>query len=284
MPDCIGRTLPDALRCLRALGAPEPEVAVGAGEGNDGRGRDPGDPLEIVSQDPPPGCPVEDRIRLGVPGRSLLRRLPSIFETTDAAGGHFLRGLLHVPAHILCETESRMRELPALLDPSIAPAAALPWLSRLVGLPPGSGLPPGRLRATVARAPEIWRWRGTARGLRLGLEALLGWDGVRIDERSPSRLPRIGEARVVRSPGERAIVLIHAPRRRSALTGPERAGLRRAIRLLAPAHARCEVRLRDDPVAPPPGHLVGDARVGAGPGRVRRRPATGGADEGGGEC
>lgn len=56
--------------------------------------------------------------------------------------------------------------LAAYLDPLLAPVDFVGWLAGWVGLAVDDDWPPARRRELVARTVELYRWRGTARGLR----------------------------------------------------------------------------------------------------------------------
>lgn len=62
----------------------------------------------------------------------------------------------------------------AYLDPAVAPADFVDWLTHWVALPMADEWPPDRRRALVARAVELHRWRGTRRGLKNLLETVTG--------------------------------------------------------------------------------------------------------------
>ena len=62
----------------------------------------------------------------------------------------------------------------AYLNPRLAPAGMLPFLAHWVGWPLSSDLTLDQQRDLIARALEIYRWRGTQRGLRLSLHLATG--------------------------------------------------------------------------------------------------------------
>ncbi|MEO1338000.1 MAG: phage tail protein, partial [Myxococcota bacterium] len=57
-----------------------------------------------------------------------------------------------------------------LTDPTVAPASALPWLGSWLGLTLAESIAPEQRRQAVARAMELYQWRGTLRGLALALD------------------------------------------------------------------------------------------------------------------
>ncbi len=69
---------------------------------------------------------------------------------------------------------STLDNLPAYLDPALAPADFLQWLSSWVGVDADPAWPEELRRAVVVRAVELHRWRGTRRGLAERLRLCFG--------------------------------------------------------------------------------------------------------------
>ena len=86
--------------------------------------------------------------------------LPAIYQE-DELGQRFLSALDEVLAPVLATLDN----LAAYLDPRLAPVDFLGWLAGWVGLVLDENWPAERQRAAVAGAAELYRWRGTARGL-----------------------------------------------------------------------------------------------------------------------
>lgn len=74
----------------------------------------------------------------------------------------------------LAPVVSTIDNLEAYLDPDLAPPDMLRWLATWVAYPVGETWPDDRARALVRRAVELYRWRGTVKGLRALLETYLG--------------------------------------------------------------------------------------------------------------
>jgi phage tail-like protein len=62
----------------------------------------------------------------------------------------------------------------AYFDPSLAPEDFVEWISSWVGFALDEKWSLERRRTVVAAAVELYRWRGTKKGLRLAVEALTG--------------------------------------------------------------------------------------------------------------
>jgi len=95
--------------------------------------------------------------------------LPALYQDDDFAQ-RFTAGLDDVAAPVLGVLDN----LTAYFDPVLAPTDFLPWLSSWVGVALDENWPLARRRALVARAGELYRSRGTARGLADQIELYTG--------------------------------------------------------------------------------------------------------------
>ncbi|MFE6770263.1 phage tail protein I [Streptomyces fimicarius] len=106
----------------------------------------------------------------GLPSRYPIGELlPALYADDDLAQ-RFTAGLDTVLAPVL----STLDNLPAYVDPALAPADFLPWLASWVGVETDPAWPVELRRAVVARAVELHRWRGTRRGLVERLRLVCG--------------------------------------------------------------------------------------------------------------
>jgi phage tail-like protein len=84
--------------------------------------------------------------------------------------------------------------LPAYLDPWLAPSDFLEWLGSWFGLALDDTWSVDRRRAVLANAFEFYRMRGTARGLKAQVETLTGGTAEIIDTGGVSTSTTAGEA------------------------------------------------------------------------------------------
>jgi phage tail-like protein len=103
---------------------------------------------------------------LGTP-RPLIDSLPGIYQEDDVA-----RSLTGVFDDALAPVVSTIDNLPAYLDPALAPDDFLDWLAGWVGILPDETWSVERRRALVALAVQLYRKRGTAAGLAMHLRLL----------------------------------------------------------------------------------------------------------------
>jgi phage tail-like protein len=106
----------------------------------------------------------------GLPSRYPIgEQLPALYADDDLAQ-RFTAGLDTVLAPVLATLDN----LPAYLDPRLAPGDFVDWLASWVGVAVDDEWPPERRRAVVAAAVRLHRRRGTRRGLAELLRLCLG--------------------------------------------------------------------------------------------------------------
>ncbi|MGV8174350.1 MAG: phage tail protein [Methanothrix sp.] len=106
------------------------------------------------------------------PRDSYLRYLPAAYQE-DEASRRFLERFLSIFESDLQESEDLISNIPSFLDPISAPSSFLPWLADWLALDLYE-LMGERNREYLAKAVELYKWKGTARGLRALVETLTG--------------------------------------------------------------------------------------------------------------
>jgi phage tail-like protein len=95
--------------------------------------------------------------------------LPPFYEEADRTGDEsengVLNGLLRIFETILTPLDRTINELPYYFDPRLAPAAMLPWLAFWVAMVLDENWPEHRRRMLISQAAELYRWRGTRKGM-----------------------------------------------------------------------------------------------------------------------
>lgn len=122
--------------------------------------------LELVSEDRH-ATPTVASLRLQFPKQSYLRYLPAVFQD-DERGRDFLERFLSLFESVLYDLEREIFTTRRYADPWAVPAGFLPWLASWLALPDADQwLEDGgaRLRTLIARANELYRFRGTRGGL-----------------------------------------------------------------------------------------------------------------------
>jgi phage tail-like protein len=127
--------------------------------------------LHVVSQFPAPGDPVGDRrsIRVEIATRPWIQFLPGIYQDADEENGNVLERFLLIAQHLTTGVEEKLEFLHEIFDPRTTSETFLPWLASWLAMPLLEGWDEEKRREIVQRVPELYRLRGTARGLKLAL-------------------------------------------------------------------------------------------------------------------
>ena len=102
-----------------------------------------------------------------------LHSLPDIFQDND-----FLRRFLLIFEDIWEPLERRQDHIEMYFDPRTCPETFLPWLASWLGLIFSAQWPEARRRRLLAEAMDLYRWRGTRKGLIQMIEVCTGFTPV----------------------------------------------------------------------------------------------------------
>jgi len=102
----------------------------------------------------------QDNIDVERPERSFLEYLPSIYRDDKN-----MEQFLHVFEDIYYPIENMVNNISLFFDPSLTTESMLKWLGYWLGLVMDTKIPLERRRELVRSASELYRWRGTKRGL-----------------------------------------------------------------------------------------------------------------------
>lgn len=91
---------------------------------------------------------------------SYLKHLPAMYREDE-----FMGRFLLIFESVLKPIERTVENLPLYFDPLITPEEVLPWLASWVDVALDPRWPEERRRELVKSAVELYRWRGTRRGL-----------------------------------------------------------------------------------------------------------------------
>jgi phage tail-like protein len=98
-----------------------------------------------------------------------LRYLPAIYHDNS-----FLAGFLLIFEKLMSPVEDILDQIDGYFVPSLTPADFLPWLALWLDLALDEHWPEHKRRQLVRHGFELYRWRGTRRGLRGFLRLYLG--------------------------------------------------------------------------------------------------------------
>lgn len=139
--------------------------------------------------------------RLGSPV-PMVGLLPGIYHDDEFTAA-FTGGLDDVLAPVFASLDC----LDAYVDPWLAPDDFLQWLAGWTGVIIDEGWPVDRSRAFIANIAELYRWRGTVRGLRAELAIYTGGD-VEITDSGDTAWSRTPGAAVPGEPEPRLAVRV----------------------------------------------------------------------------
>jgi phage tail-like protein len=102
----------------------------------------------------------------------LFDSLPAVYRREGKAG--FLYRMRALFGEVLTDTEEKVDGIHNHLSPIRAPAVFLPWLASWVALVLDETWPVEKRREHISKAVELYRWRGTIRGIKTFVEIYTG--------------------------------------------------------------------------------------------------------------
>ena len=130
----------------------------------------------VLEQRPARGQMVYEgtEVTIWVARRGYLEHLPAIYRRSDAVGRNLVRDLCFVFEHMFDSIDKNLVDGWRFYDPHVAPMEFLDWLSGWTAFTLDLDWPEAQKRALVKRAVDLYRIRGTKRGLTLFLKLFTG--------------------------------------------------------------------------------------------------------------
>lgn len=136
-------------------------------------------------------------VTLWVARRGYMELLPAIYRRSDALGRNVVRDICFVFEHLFGSVEELLDEGHVFYDPHECPPEFLPWLASWTAMVVDMDWPEAKKRAILKRAVDLYRIRGTVRGLSLALQVFTGHEPLIEENKWPFKGFRVGsEARV----------------------------------------------------------------------------------------
>ena len=135
---------------------------------------------------------VGEKVTLTVSRESYMKWLPSIFQRSDVTGSNFLRELLWITQHLFGEIEERLDVIHTYFDPNESPEEFLPWLAGWTAMILEEDWPKSKKRKLIKKAIELYKIRGTVKGLKLFISLFTGYEPEIIENAWPFRGFQIG--------------------------------------------------------------------------------------------
>lgn len=186
VPDVLGLSLRKALQVVRLSGMEMGAVLYRESyEAKD----------TILEQDPKGGRMVSldnTKLTLWVARESYVKWLPAIYQRSDALGRNFIRDVLWIVQHLFGSIEEQLDSLHQYFDPFETPERFLPWLGGWSAMRLEVDWPTSRKRRLIKNAIELYRWRGTVKGLGLFIKLFTGFEPTIIENEWPFAGWRVG--------------------------------------------------------------------------------------------
>jgi phage tail-like protein len=115
-----------------------------------------------------------NEVTIWVARRGLLENLPAIYRRSDAVGRNLTRDVCWLFEHMFDSVLRNLDDGWRFYDPHVAPMEFLQWLSQWTAFTIDLDWPDAQKRALIKRAVDLYRVRGTKRGLALFLKTFTG--------------------------------------------------------------------------------------------------------------
>ncbi|HEX2574615.1 MAG TPA: phage tail protein [Polyangia bacterium] len=135
---------------------------------------------------------VGEKVTLMVSRESYIKWLPSIYQRSDVSGRNFLRDLLWITQHLFGAIEDQLDFIHTYFDPYESPKEFLPWLAGWTAMVVEEDWPIEKKRLLIKKAIEIYKIRGTVRGVKLFISLFTGNEPEIVENAWPFRGFRIG--------------------------------------------------------------------------------------------
>ena len=131
---------------------------------------------QVLTQKPARGQMVYsgEKVTLGISRESYVKWLPSIYQRSDINGKNLVRDLMWIIQHLFSSVEERLDLVHQFFDPYEAPEVFLPWLASWSAMVLEEDWPIAKKRRLIKKAIEMYRIRGTVKGLKLFISLFTG--------------------------------------------------------------------------------------------------------------
>lgn len=214
----------------------------------------------VLDQRPARGQMVYEgtEVTIWVARRGYLEHLPAIYRRSDAVGRNLVRDLCFVFEHMFDSIDHKLGEGWRYYDPHVAPPGFLDWLAAWSAFTVDLDWPEAQKRALVKRAVDLYRIRGTRRGLALFLKLFTGHEpeitentwpfkGFRLEAEGAEEGARIGLDSVVLPPVDLAhCFIVKMPIRFEDVTPELVIRIHQIIQLEKPAHTHYYLKFAEE--------------------------------------
>jgi phage tail-like protein len=214
----------------------------------------------VLEQRPARGQMVYEttEVTIWIARRGYLEHLPAIYRRSDAVGRNLVRDLCFLFEHMFDSIELHLVDGWRYYDPHYAPPEFLQWLARWTAFTIDLDWPEEQRRALVKRAVDLYRIRGTKRGLALFLKLFTGHEpdikentwpfrGFRIEAEGAEDGARVALDTVILPPVDLAhCFIVTMPIRFEAVTPETVIRIHQVIQLEKPAHTHYYLQFAEE--------------------------------------
>jgi phage tail-like protein len=148
--------------------------------------------IELAGSDR--SAPVIHRLRMWFPRQSPIVHLPPIYQE-DPDGTAFLERFLAMFGTFIEEMEQKIDTVSSNFDPDAVSGPYLKWLGGWLALDIADGWDEAKLRTLMKQAPELYRLRGTRRGLARMLQIYTGVEPYIVEHHQLKEMQETSEMR-----------------------------------------------------------------------------------------
>jgi phage tail-like protein len=251
VPDVVGRALIKAQILLEDSGLPK--VITLYRESYEDRDT-------VLEQRPTRGQMVYEgtEVTIWVARRGYLENLPAIYRRSDAVGRNLVRDVCFLFEHMFDSVEVNLTNGWRFYDPHVTPPEFLIWLSGWTAFSLDLDWPEPQKRALIKRAVDLYRIRGTKRGLTLFLRLFTGHEpdieentwpfkGFRVEAEGAEIGARVGLDSVIMPPVDLAhCFVVTMPVKYETVTSELVIRIHQIIQMEKPAHTQYYLRFAEE--------------------------------------
>ena len=251
VPDVLGRTLIKAQILLQDAGLAK--IVTLYRESYEDRDT-------VLEQRPARGQMIYEgtEVTIWVARRGYLEKLPAIYRRSDAVGRNLVRDLCFLFEHMFDSVEINLNDGWRFYDPHTTPIEFLNWLSGWTAFSLDLDWPEAQKRALIKRAVDLYRIRGTKRGLSLFLRLFTGHEpdiaentwpfkGFRVEAEGAELGARVGLDSVIMPPVDLAhCFVVTMPIKFETVTSEMIIRIHQIIQMEKPAHTHYYLRFAEE--------------------------------------
>ncbi len=214
----------------------------------------------VLEQRPARGQMVYEgsEVTIWIARRGYLENLPAIYRRSDAVGRNLVRDLCFLFEHMFNSIEVNLEDGWRYYDPHVAPPGFLDWIAQWTAFAVDLDWPEAQKRALIKRAVDLYRIRGTKRGLALFLKLFSGHEpdiaentwpfkGFRVEDEASETGARVGLDSVILPPVDLAhCFVVTMPVKYDVVTPETVIRIHQIIQMEKPAHTNYYLRFSED--------------------------------------